>query len=191
VATGGLAAVRRTVLGETLVRLWTGEHAADLVHADKDRLNLLSLDRSMRTLPEWHFRNREKARWLRRSWMFLTVGIVLIAVAAVLVLARTLNVTPPEDHGPANDLTWGWIGAMIGVSALLAGIAVSFDWLGAGRAVDPRNENEREAERLESAELGRIAEMLRKSPLATGYDREEGSGSPVPADCDASHRRKG
>jgi len=51
----------KNFLGETLVELWLTEHAAELVRANKDRLSLLFLDRSMRTLPEWHFRNREKA----------------------------------------------------------------------------------------------------------------------------------
>lgn len=161
----------KNFLGETLVDLWLGEHAANLVRADKDRLNLLSLDRSMRTLPEWHLRNRGKARWLRRSWMFLTAGIVLIAVAAVLVLARMLSVTAPQAGGPAEQLTWGWIGVMIGGAAIIAWMAIRFDWLGAGRGVQ-----DDEAVR-ESKELKLIAEKL-VSPLreTTAMTTQAGNG---------------
>ena len=84
----------------------------------------------MRTLPEWHFRNREKARWLRRSWMFLTIGMLLIAIAAVLVLARTLDVTKASTQGPAEDLTWGRLGVMLAGSVVLAWRAIRFDGYG-------------------------------------------------------------
>lgn len=157
----------KNFLGETLVDLWLGEYAANLVRADKDRLNLLSLDRSMRTLPEWHFRNRGKARWLRRSWMFLTAGIVLIAVAAVLALARILGITTPEGGGPAEDLTWGWIGVMIGGIGIIAWMAIRFDWLGAARSVQ-------EDESVRKMELELIAEKL-MSPLSGGNTRDDGN----------------
>lgn len=165
----------KNFLGETLVDLWLGEHASQLVRADKDRLNLLFLDRSMRTLPEWHFRNRGKARWLRRSWMFLTVGIVLIAVAAVFVLARILEVTAPRSGGAAEDLTWGWIAVMIGGAAVLAWMAIRFDWVGAGRAVQDDDEAVRDRE-----ELGLIAAKLRVSPLAGAVGDPRDKDAAVP-----------
>jgi hypothetical protein len=153
----------KNFLGETLVDLWLGEHAANLVRADKDRLNLLALDRSMRTLPEWHFRNRGKARWLRRSWMFLTAGIMLSAIAAVLVLARLLRVTAPEGGGPATDLTWGWIGVMMGGITVIAWMAIRFDWLGAGRGVQDEIESEKYTQELKSIAANLV------SPMADGH----------------------
>jgi hypothetical protein len=151
----------KNFLGETLVNLWLGEHAAGLVRADKDRLSLLAIDRSMRTLPEWHFRNRAKARWLRRAWMLLSVGIVLIALVAVLVLARVLDITPQRAGGPAEDLTWGWIGVMLAGTVVAAWMALHFDWLGAGRGERDAAQAERDRE-----ELARIAEKLPASPVA-------------------------
>ena len=163
----------KNFLGETLVGLWLGQHAASLVRADKDRLNLLALDRSMRTLPEWHFRNRGKARWLRRAWMFLTVGIALTALAAVLVLARILEVTTPKAGGPAEDLTWGWIGVMIAGTAVAGWMALHFDWFGAGRSV----QGGEQAERDDRDELNLIAQKLPESPLATAHSHESQRGS--------------
>jgi hypothetical protein len=165
----------KNFLGETLVDLWLGQYVAELVGANKDRLSLLSVDRSMRTLPEWHFRNRGKARWLRRSWMLLTAGIVLLAVAAVLVLARILKVTAPRSGGAAEDLTWGWIGLMIGGAAVIAWMAIRFDWVGAGRAVKEDKETERDRE-----ELRRIAAKLRVSPLSGAVGDPRGTGAQVP-----------
>ena len=147
----------KNFLGETLADLWIGNQANKLVTANRHRLDLLFLDRSMRTLPEWHFRNREKARWLRRSWMFLTIGMVLIAIAAVLVLARILDVTKASTRGPAEDLTWGWLGVMIAGAFVLAWLAIRFDWLRAGRDTQARYEV--------PDEIKRLATKLQDSPL--------------------------
>ena len=157
----------KNFLGETLVDLWLGQHAASLVRADKDRLNLLAIDRSMRTLPEWHFRNRGKARWLRRAWMLLSVGIVLTALVAVLVLAHVLDITEQKAGGPAEDLTWGWIGVMVAGTGLAAWLALHFDWLGAGRSEQDIAQAEQDRD-----ELARIAEKLPLSPLASAPGQE-------------------
>lgn len=157
----------KNFLGETLVDLWLGQHAASLVRADKDRLNLLAIDRSMRTLPEWHFRNRGKARWLRRAWMLLAVGIVLTALVAVMVVAHVLDITAPRAGGPAEDLTWGWIGVMVAGTAVAAWMALHFDWLGAGRS----EQDVAQAE-VDRDELALIAEKLPASPLENASSRE-------------------
>ena len=161
----------KNFLGETLVNLWREEHADSLVRANKDRLNLLAIDRSMRTLPEWHFRNRGKARWLRRAWMLLTVGIVLTALVAVLVLAHVLGVSK-NAGSPAEDLTWGWIGVMIAGTAVVAWMALHFDWLGAGRS-----EQDATQVKQDSDELELIAKALPVSPLATAAGHESHRGS--------------
>jgi hypothetical protein len=120
----------------------------------------------MRTLPEWHFRNREKARWLRRSWVLLTVGMVFIAIAAVFVLARILKVTAPAADGPASHLTWGWLGAMIGGAGLLTWAAIRFDWLGAGRDDQPTYEV--------PEEIATIAKRLGDSPVREERPAKQG-----------------
>jgi FtsH-binding integral membrane protein len=164
----------KNFLGETLVNLWRNQYAASFVRADKDRLNLLAVDRSMRTLPEWHFRNRGKARWLRRAWMLLTIGIVLTALVALLVLARVLGVTAvPKAGGPAEDLTWGWLVVMIAGTAVLTWIALHFDWLGAGRSEQDASQAERDNE-----ELALIAKALPVSPLATAVSRGHATRRP-------------
>jgi hypothetical protein len=147
----------KNFLGETLADLWIGNQADKFVTANRHRLDLLFIDRSMRTLPEWHFRNREKARWLRRSWMFLTIGMVLIAIAAVFVLARILEVTDASTRGPAEDLTWGWLGVMLAGAVVLSWLAIRFDWLRAGRDTQAKYEVPREIKRL--------ATKLQDSPL--------------------------
>jgi hypothetical protein len=163
----------KNFLGETLADLWLGGHADKVVRANRHSLDVLFLERSMRTLPEWHFRNREKARWLRRSWVLLTVGMVFIAIAAVFVLARILEVTSPDANGPASHLTWGWLGAMIGGAALLAWAAIRFDWLGAGR--------DKQLEYVVPPEIAKIAERLSDSPVREERQVENGVACAPPS----------
>ena len=89
--------------------------------------------------------------------MFLTIGMVLIATAAVFVLARILKVTKASTGGPAEDLTWGWLGAMLAGAVVLAWLAIRFDWLRAGR--------DTQAEYEVPKEIDRIATKLPDSPL--------------------------
>jgi hypothetical protein len=160
----------KNFLGETLVNLWLGGHAVAVVDADKDRLNLLFLQCCLRTLPEWHMRNRRKARWLRRSWMFLAIGTAQIALAAVLVLARLTEIIKAEANGPANDLELWYIAALIAGLAIIAWIALRFDLVRAGRRRDPRRQGLSQVERAkndeaaEIAEINEIADKLAESP---------------------------
>lgn len=148
----------KNFFGETVVNLWLGGHSKDLVCADEDRLNLLFADRCLRTLPAWHFRNRRKARWLRRSWMFLAIGIVFIAAAGIFVLARTIEVADPEADGLAANIQWWQIPAVIAGFAVLSLVSIYRDWLRAGRREKKWNSDEQKrAEAARAAEAAKAA----------------------------------
>ena len=149
----------KNFLGDMLMTLWTGKHAAKFVQADKDRLSLVYLDRCMSTLPEWHLRNREKARWLRRAWVFLAIGIVCVAIAAVFVLGQALGLTEHQKNGPATKLSWWHIGGMLLCAAVITWALLKFDWVGAGRRHDDN-------ESPSGGEVSEIVGCLHLSPLA-------------------------
>jgi hypothetical protein len=123
----------KNFMGEMMANLWLGRLGQAVMGADRHALDLLVVESSMRTLPGWHFRNRAKARWLRRSWMLLAVGMVSIAISAVFVLARILQVTAPDAEGPADRLTWGSLLIVIAFSTVLVWASIRFDWLRAAR----------------------------------------------------------
>jgi hypothetical protein len=126
----------KSFLGETIVELWNDGVAHDLVRADADQLLLVRFDRTVRTLPEWHIRNRLKARWIRRAWMFLAYGIVAIASASVFVVGELLDIPPTDENGVATDVAWWHVAVFLALLAVLAGAALKFDWVRAGRAGD-------------------------------------------------------
>jgi hypothetical protein len=121
-------ATTKNFLGDTLTDLWIRGHD-ELLNADKDRVNLLCLDRAMRTVPQWHIRNRSKSRWLRRAWLFLLAGVVLMAVAAVFILVHLLGI--PADggkQGPATKIDEWEIVAFLAGLAAVAWLAVRTDF---------------------------------------------------------------
>jgi hypothetical protein len=134
----------KNFLGETLVGIWNDGRAAELLRADPNRLLLLRFDRTMRTLPEWHVRNRLKARWLRRAWVFLAYGVLAIAIASVFVVGETLGIPPEQTDGITTKIEWRQIGGFVVALCVLTILALGFDWVGAKRADDPKKEKELE-----------------------------------------------
>jgi hypothetical protein len=148
----------KNLLGETLVELWLDGKEVDLIEANRNRLNLLFVDRCFQTLPSWHYRNRRKARWLRRSWVFLGAGIVLIAAAAVLVLAQQIGIVEPDEGGFAADLS-GWH-----LAAIIAALAF-VSWAVIKRDVVRAATRDESAKPITTDEVATIAGLLRRSPL--------------------------
>ncbi|HET8755669.1 MAG TPA: hypothetical protein VFM58_06660 [Solirubrobacteraceae bacterium] len=141
-------------LGATVVDLGAQAGPGKLLQADPTRVQLLRFDRAIRTVPAWHVRNRRKARWLRRAWVFLDIGVVAIAVASVFVVAHTLDIV---HHGDlATKINEWWILGYIGALGLLAALAVGTDVIRAGRPV-PEDDKEIEL----------IALLLGDHPVAT------------------------
>lgn len=182
----GRGARTRNYLGETLMGLWVHEREG-LLKANKDRTDLLCLDRALRTVPEWHIRNRQKARWLRRSWMFLLGGVLLIALAAVFLLVHLLGIQGSAGpEGPATKIpTWWELGLFVLLLACLAWGALKSDFplFAARREEQPADDaaersktkkryirkkkrdaqREEKEEREEREEIKKIAEELRRS----------------------------
>jgi hypothetical protein len=98
------------------------------------RIEVFWLDRLLRAIPEWHYRNRSKARWLRRAWMFLMLGTLLIGSASVTVLAK-LRLPADDEKVKAVQppLTlWTTIG-VIALVLVVVWLLLKFDLVGAGR----------------------------------------------------------
>src|SRR5262245_6181105 len=85
----------------------------------------------LRAIPTWHYRNRLKARWLRRAWMFLMIGIILIGSAGVIFLTEL-----------SDETIWEEAVAVIVGSLIVIWLLIRFDLVFAGR----RNQAEDEAE---------------------------------------------
>jgi hypothetical protein len=149
----------KNFLGETLVELRRLGFQDKLLEADRDRLDLMFVDRCLRTLPEWHFRNRLKARWLRRSWVFLAVGIVLIAGAAFFLLAHLVGATGSLTEDPSTELPLWFLLAVVAGCALLSFAAIHWDWVRAGG-----RETMAESKLLED-EIEELVGFLPNSPL--------------------------
>jgi hypothetical protein len=108
----------KNFVAETVVDLWKQDPRVFAETGEKP-LALLELDRALRTLPAWHYRNRYKARWLRRAYGLLAYGTLFLGVAGVLALA----------HYSGSDL---WISLVaVAAGAVFALFALRYDWLGA------------------------------------------------------------
>ena len=133
-------ATTKNFLGDTLTGLWIHGHD-ELLNADADRVNLLCLDRAMRTVPEWRIRNRSKSRWLRRAWLFLLFGVILISLAAVVLLLHLLDIPARGgSDGPANDIEAWMIAAFLALLPVLTWVSIRLDWPLFARRADKSNE---------------------------------------------------
>jgi hypothetical protein len=72
---------------QRLSQLWMQDEVTAVLTDEQKDPRLLYVDSSLRTLPRWHYRNRIKARWLRRSYVLLTFGVALIGVTGLFVLS--------------------------------------------------------------------------------------------------------
>jgi hypothetical protein len=89
------AKTRQTFLTDALVDLWARGHSSLIVSAQQDGLNEVVVGRLLRTTALWSVRNRQKARWLGRAWVFLSVGILLIGVVGLIVVSAELDYSLP------------------------------------------------------------------------------------------------
>lgn len=79
----------KNAVGAAVVNVWCQPRGDIALAAAADtQIQVFRLDRLLRAMPTWHYRNRSKARWLRRAWMVLMLGILLIGSAGVFILAR-------------------------------------------------------------------------------------------------------
>lgn len=120
----------KNALGEAVVNDWLEEGYSILVDATDENIAIFRLDHLLRAIPAWHYRNRSKARWLRRAWMFLMLGIVLIGSVGAIFLTEL-----------SQETIWGeTVGAIAG-SLIVIWLLIRFDIVRAGR--------KREAKKLE------------------------------------------
>jgi hypothetical protein len=131
-------------LGETVADMWRRGDVRGLLAANEHELRLLRFDRAIRTVPEWHVRNRQKARWLRRAWVFLALGVLAIAIASVFVVTHTLGIEHKKGDIAKDINEWHVLG-FIAALGVLAALAVGFDWIRAGRG-DPDDDGDTVAE---------------------------------------------
>lgn len=106
----GRGRTTRAFLGDAIVRMLVADPELSLVRAPPTRLKFVYVDRVLRSLPQWHFRNRRKARRLRRAYVILGLGIALIAATASLAVSRRADV-PYWAVGPAFGaaLLFAWL----------------------------------------------------------------------------------
>jgi len=122
----------KNTVGEAVVNVWrwNGGDIA-LAEASDRKIAVFRLDRLLRAIPTWHYRNRSKARWLRRAWMFLMIGVILIGSAGVIFLTEL-----------SDETIWEETVAVIVGSLIVIWLLIRFDLVFAGR----RNQAEDEAE---------------------------------------------
>ncbi len=91
---------RRMFFTDTLVALWNDANGPrEVLLAEPKQLDLLLVDRQLRTIALWSVRNRLKARWLRRGWLFLAFGVLLIGAAGMWVVSTVTKTPLPEVVG--------------------------------------------------------------------------------------------
>jgi hypothetical protein len=135
------APTRQMFFTDTLVGIWRLRNRSTLSVEETD-LNELLGDRLLQTIALWSLRNREKARWLRRAWLFLALGVLLISVAGLLVVAATL-----KDY---SDLD---IFGIVAVGLILVWTVLRVDWFFTDRG-GVQHAEDQELERIASKLLG-------------------------------------
>jgi hypothetical protein len=148
---------RKYAVGETVVNVWRQErgHIA-LATAAEIQIAALRLDRLLRTIPPWHYRNRSKAQWLRRAWMFLMLGIILIGSAAVIFLAKL-----------SEEMTWEEPVVVIMVTLIVIWLLLRFDLVRAGSGGWRQGKQERERKDADEDAAGIVSLLDPSAPSAT------------------------
>jgi hypothetical protein len=178
----------KNAVSEAVVNVWLLEKGyIALAEATDKKIAVFQLDHLLRAIPTWHYRNRSKARWLRRAWMFLMLGVLLIGSVAVIFLT-----------GLSTETIWVETAAAIAGSLIVIWLLLRFDLVGAGRVHEQAEEKkEWEAEKLErkakkiqkkwvQRDAGREAkknlELLLSSDIATTDLANADPGGPAAAD---------
>jgi hypothetical protein len=154
------AKTRQTFLTDALVGVWTTGGPSIIVSAQKDRLNEVAADRLLRTIALWSVRNRQKARWLRRAWVFLALGIFLIGIAGLLVVSAVL------DYSFAKTF------AMVALGLAVVWLVLIVDPFQTGRRASEQEEKRRREE-LETI-ASRLARQPRQTPAGGRSGGEPG-----------------
>jgi hypothetical protein len=125
--------VRTNAVGAAFVNVWLEERGDIALAAAADtQIQVFQLDRLLRAMPTWHYRNRSKARWLRRAWMVLMFGIILIAAAGVFILAR-LRLPAERQQAVPSEIAGGEIAVVIALTVFVVWLLVRFDLVAARR----------------------------------------------------------
>ena len=146
----------KNAVGAAVVNVWRQPHGDIALAAAADtQIQVFQLDRLLRAIPTWHYRNRSKARWLRRSWMFLMLGILLIGSAGVLLLAE-LRLPAEGEQAVQSEMTWTEIGVVIALTLITVWVLLRFDLVFARRGRGWKRgaeEKEREQAKDEAAKI--------------------------------------
>jgi hypothetical protein len=143
----------KTAVGAAVVNVWLQDRGdIALATAADTQIQVLWLDRLLRAMPTWHHRNRSKARWLRRAWMVLMFGIILIAAAGVFILARLREATGTETAIP-SEIGGREVAAVIAVTGILVWLLLRFDLLIAARRPRGVERQERQQAKVEAQEI--------------------------------------
>jgi hypothetical protein len=145
----------KNAVGEAVVNRWIeGGGYITLVDVTDKNIASFQLDHLLRAIPAWHYRNRSKARWLRRAWMFLMLGVVLIGSVGVIFITEL-----------SQETIWEETAGAIAVSLIVIWLLIRYDVVRAGR---PRKQDEGErkvaGEKLED-KAGQEAEESVKLPI--------------------------
>ena len=146
----------KTAVGAAVVNVWLQDRGdIALATAADTQIQVFWLDRLLRAMPTWHHRNRSKARWLRRAWMVLMFGIILIAAAGVFILARLRQPTGNETAIP-SEIGGREIAAVIALTGIVVWLLLRFDLVAARR----RRGAERQERQQAKAEGQEIVGLL-------------------------------
>lgn len=143
----------KNAVAEAVVNVWRQQDGdVALAAGAARRIEVFWLDRLLRAIPPWHYRNRSKARWLRRAWMFLMLGIILIGSAGVFLLAELrLPAGEEEPSAVEPEIVWGEILGVIALAFVVVWLLLVFDLVGARRRPFGRAEQEEREDAKEEA----------------------------------------
>src|SRR5262249_22223966 len=158
----------KNAVSEALVNVWClpgGD--TRLAWATDRKIAVFQLDRLLRAIPTWHYRNRSKARWLRRAWIFVMIGIIFIASAGVIFITK-LSV----------GVNWKATVSVIAGSLIAIWLLLWSDLIVAGRK-QVKNEEDNQAKN----EAKKILRLLGASPEMAGFPSASAECGP-----DADHQ---
>jgi len=128
------------------VNVWCGKSGdTALAGATETKIAVFRLDHLLRAIPPWHYRNRLKARWLRRAWMFLMLGIILTGSVGVIYLNKV------------SIITWEETVIVLAVTLIMIWVLISADFVFSGRGgLRGRAKQKEEREKATSEAAGII-----------------------------------
>jgi hypothetical protein len=149
----------KNAIGAAVVNVWRQERGDIALAAAADtQIQVFRLDRLLRAIPAWHYRNRSKARWLRRAWMVLMLGIILIGSAGVFILAG-LPAEGEQDKAVQSKITWTDIVVVIALTLIAVWLLLKFDLVFARRREWRRSAEKEERQQAEE-EAKKIVGLL-------------------------------